>query len=163
MNTNLILIIIAAVIVAIILAVKLFSKSKFQKILNEIAVGHGATVSKFDKSPRGLAMGITNDKKGFVYYKIDEDKTEHKTFVNLTEVSVVSVDQGGGKSSAGYGKICLVFNFNDKNKNDLALVFFNRGEFFQLADELELAEKWRNEINTILAGQNKKAVSATAV
>jgi len=152
------IIIMTAIIMAILLipVVVLITKqrgkkARLSKTLNEIAGKHSASISTYDSS-RGMAFGLTENNANFVYYKKDEENIEQDFFISLRNVrSCELIKTGSGSGSGGIGKLSLRFIFRDKAQPDLNVVFYDRNEHFQIADELELVEKWKEKIDKALS------------
>lgn len=152
------IIVMTAIIIAVLLipVVLSFSKSKgkkaqLTKTLNEIAGEHKTSISTFDNS-RGMAFGLTENNSNFVFYKKDEDNSEQKFFISLRDVkSCELIKTSSSSGSGGVGKLSLRFISRDKSQPDVSVGFYDSSEHFQIVDELELAEKWKQKIESAIA------------
>jgi len=158
------IVVMTAIIIAILLipVVISFTKSKrnkvqLSKILNAIAGEHKASISTF-KTSRGMTFGITDDNANFVFYKKDDEDVTYKYFVPLHEIKSCELIKTA--SGDGIGKLALRFVFRDNSRPTVNIGFYDRNEHFQIADELELIEKCKQQIDAALSSlkENEKVL-----
>src|SRR5690606_11930029 len=125
-------------------------KAQLSKTLSEIASKHNASISKYDNS-RGMAFGLTENDANFVFYKKDDENVEKAFFIPLHNVKTCElIKTSSGSGSGGIGKLLLRFVSRDNAQPDVSISFYDSSEHFQIADELELAEKWKEKISLAL-------------
>lgn len=166
MDTNIIVmtaIILAVLLIPVVISITKSKRKKahLTKTLNQIAGEHNASISTYDSS-RGMAFGLTENNSSFVYYKKDEDNVEQKFFIPLQAVKSCELIKAASSSgSGGIGKLVLRFAFKDKAQSDASIGFYDRSEHFQIADELELVEKWKQKIDSAIALTKEPVIPQT--
>ena len=145
-------IIIAVLLIPVVISITKSKRKKahLSKVLNEIAGEHNVSISTYDSS-RGMTFGITENNANFVYYKKDEENVEQKFFIPLHNVkSCELIKTSSGSGSGGIGKLSLRFVSRDKTHSDVNVGFYDSSEHFQIVDELELVEKWKQKIDSAI-------------
>lgn len=136
-------------------------KKKKLEILKNLTKEHNCKVGQFDLTNKTL---IASDKSlQYIFHiKWVDDKTSIQAVdmngVKGCEVNKFSKKSSSKKSSSGaIEKIELILKHLDANKSDIALEFYNivyDGE--NIGDELLLAEKWCDSINSKIVSKIQK-------
>jgi len=139
-------------------------KKKKLEILKGLAKEHNCKVGQFDLTNKIL---VASDKslQNIFHIKWIDDKTSIQVVdlngVKSCEVNNFSKKSSNKKSSSGaIEKIELILKHQDAKKNEIALEFYNiERDGINLGDELLLAEKWCNIINSEIVSITKKTES----
>ena len=95
----------------------------------------------------GIGLDKTNK---MLYFSTQTDDENSYQVFNLKSIATCSVikKEDNSKSITGLG---LQLNFNDKNKPDAYLSFYERDQNVVLVNELDLIQRWSTTINEQLS------------
>jgi len=129
---------------------------KLQKILLALAKKLNVEISQSEFWNSGYCLGIDNTNRKLLYlYKKNEK--EESTLIDLTEVKKCKSSNinRNVKTKSGniyvIDRIELVFSYKDSTIADKSLKLYSAEDDMSLSNELQVAEKWQNLINSKLS------------
>ena len=134
-------------------------KNKDKKLLKSFhaaAKKFSVTISKNEVWNSGYCIGIDDTNSKILYFYKKHGK-EESTLIDLTEVKKCRTSNinRNVKTKAGniyvIDRIELVFSYKDTATTDKSLIFYSAVDDMTLNNELQLAEKWQNTINSAVA------------
>ena len=148
-------IIVACIIPFILLSINKKRKDRkmagiFLDMVSEINLKPG----QFEVSGN-IIMGMNDEISHFFFYKEREGKSE-KQVVALTEFVQCSVQKTGSSQgstsslSAPFQTVSLHFVPGDGGASDIQVNVFELAKDLQLNDELKLAEKWSQKVQSVM-------------
>lgn len=139
-----VIIIITCVLPFVLISIK--KRKQHKKVidnLSNIAKMNKATIET-NEIWNQSAIGFDATNKMLFFSKKASDSSTFEA-LNLSEIQKSSVVKFQNNNQP-INRLELKFEFNDKNKSDKSIEFYNQNETLSLFNELELIEKW----NTII-------------
>ena len=160
MNTNILTWAVALIIIiSLIIFFRIQSRKSEKKvfsILQSFAGGHNCTISAYDHWDESM-IGLDNREINRLFFIRKTPDREFREVIDLSEVKSCWLHkaertiQHEMESDGVIDRIELAFSFHDSNRPDLALEFYNNAyNPLTLTVELQLAEKWSEEVRSIL-------------
>lgn len=148
-----------SVILLLVAIIKIFNMKHEKRILSGIqsfAREYNSKISIYDAWDRTL-IGIDDKENYLLFFIRSASGTEVRQMIRLSEVKECRLIKTGRKEKYHEesvnitDRIELVFGFHNKQKQNVSLEFYNSEyDRLNLTGELQLAEKWRDLIMTIL-------------
>jgi len=132
-------------------------KAQLLKSLSEIAAGHDCKITRhefFDQFIIGL-----DDAGSYAFFLKKSKDDEVSEYVDLSVVQkckVVNSSRVAGGNVIITDKVELSFLSVDKKNPDKKFELYTSEESMQLTGELQLAEKWAEEVNLLLKAIQRK-------
>jgi len=129
---------------------------KMEKLLLDSAGNLQLTITKHDVWHDSYAIGIDQESGRLLYLKKKPEKNQ-EVLIHLTEVKHCRVSKSDRNIKSGNKrlniteKIELCFSYSNSKRPDNCLEFYNGRKGDSLGNEVSLAEKWAEIINSSLA------------
>lgn len=120
---------------------------KFENNFLETAQKHDLNLEQHDTWRDTYAIGLDSSAGKLLYFKQGKNKNKEQV-LNLAEVKHCETTKSGSRSrrSSGVNKVELEYMTQGSDK-EKTLEFFSNGNYQQLRNEVQIAEKWKKIIN----------------